>query len=57
MHPVLRTILITTAGALVGGLAGYVSQCTGGSCPLFCVPWRGAVVGAVFGLLGALQFQ
>ena len=48
-------------GALVGGglgaVTGYFGSCSGGACPLTANPWRGAIYGAVLGVLfaGALS--
>jgi hypothetical protein len=41
-------------GAVLGGLMGRFGGCTGGTCPLMATPWRGALYGAVIGLLFAL---
>jgi len=45
----LKAILYLMIGAGVGALLGYANQCAGGSCPLMCIWWRGAVFGAVAG--------
>lgn len=39
------------SGAGIGAVLGFVSQCSGGTCPLMCVWWRGAIVGAIVGLV------
>jgi len=51
----LRLILIPLAGAAVGGLMGYLGQCTSGACPLTATWWRGAIFGTVMGLMFALS--
>jgi len=51
----LRLILIPLAGSVVGGLLGYFGQCTSGACPLTATWWRGALFGAVVGILMALS--
>jgi thioredoxin 1 len=38
-------------GGGVGGLLGYLGRCSSGMCPLTANPWRGAMIGAVLGLL------
>ena len=52
-------MLRITLGLVIGGAldaaSGYFMDCTGGSCPLAGSPWRGAISGAVIGLLIALQ--
>ena len=47
----VRAVLHLCVGGLLGGLLGYFQQCAGGTCPLMCVWWRGALFGAVAGLL------
>jgi hypothetical protein len=51
----LRLILIPLAGSVLGGLMGYFGQCTSGACPLTATWWRGAIFGAVMGLMFALS--
>jgi hypothetical protein len=46
----MKIVLYLLGGAIVGTVLGYASQCAGGSCPLLCVWWRGAIFGAVAGL-------
>lgn len=41
-------------GAACGGLLGRFGGCSGGACPLMATPWRGALYGAILGLLVAL---
>ena len=47
----MKVFLYLLGGAVVGTVLGYVSQCSGGSCPLMCVWWRGAIFGAGAGLV------
>lgn len=49
--PLVRLVLAVAAGALIGGLVGYFGQCSSGTCPLTSTWWRGALYGAVLGLL------
>jgi len=49
----LRLILPVATGALVGGLMGWFGRCTDGACPLTATWCRGAMFGAVIGLLFA----
>ena len=50
----IRLALYMGLGAMIGAALGYVSQCSGGTCPLMCVWWRGAIVGAITGLVMCL---
>lgn len=50
----LRLLIMPLIGAAVGGLLGYVGNCSGGTCPLTSTWWRGAAYGGVLGLLLAL---
>jgi hypothetical protein len=47
----MKGLLFVGLGALAGGLLGYFQQCAGGTCPLLCVWWRGALFGALAGLV------
>jgi thiol-disulfide isomerase/thioredoxin len=50
----LTPFFVTTlAGALLGAGVGYFGQCTSGTCPLTSTWWRGAIYGAVLGLVFA----
>ncbi|MFI4936789.1 MAG: DUF6132 family protein [Caulobacterales bacterium] len=51
MATVLRALIPIAAGAALGALAGHFGHCTGGTCPLTSTWWRGALYGAVLGLL------
>jgi hypothetical protein len=46
----LKAILFLGVGAGAGAVLGYANQCLGGSCPLMCLWWRGAIFGSVAGL-------
>jgi len=46
-----RFLLGGGLGLLAGAALGYYGKCAGGACPLTANPWRGAIVGAVLGLL------
>jgi hypothetical protein len=54
-HPAVRFTLMVLGGAVLGALLGYFGQCTSGTCPLTSTWWRGALYGAVMGLLLALS--
>ncbi len=38
-------------GALLGAALGYFGQCSSGTCPLTSTWWRGAIYGAVLGMV------
>ncbi len=43
-------ILIGSVLGLAGGAAlGYISRCSGGTCPLTCTPWRSGLLGLFLG--------
>ena len=46
-----RFILPILVGAAIGSALGYFGQCTSGTCPLTTPWWRGALFGALFGVL------
>ena len=46
----LKALLFLVLRAIAGALLGFVNQCAGGTCPLMCLWWRGAIFGAVAGL-------
>jgi len=48
---ILRVALGVLIGAAVGAILGHFGKCSTGSCPLTANPARGAVWGAVLGLL------
>lgn len=50
----LRILIGISVGAMAGAALGYYGQCTSGICPLTSTPLRGAVYGAVLGLMFGL---
>lgn len=44
-------ILSVLIGGALGAAMGYYGKCSSGTCPLTATPWRGAIYGAVMGLL------
>lgn len=55
MARVLSYLVPVAVGAALGALLGYFGQCSNGTCPLTSTWWRGALYGAVMGLLLALS--
>lgn len=53
MSPSVRFALLVLGGAALGAALGYFGQCTSGTCPLTSTWWRGAIYGAVLGLIAA----
>ena len=51
----LKIIIGVAIGGALGAVSGYLFSCTGGSCPLAGSPWRGAITGAILGLIITLQ--
>ena len=49
-----KIILGIVIGAAIGSVIGYFGKCSSGTCPLTSNPYRGALYGAVLGLLFAL---
>jgi thioredoxin 1 len=47
----LLSLIFVGAGALVGAGLGYFGQCSSGTCPLTSTWWRGAIYGALMGLM------
>jgi thioredoxin 1 len=47
----MNLILTLIIGAGIGAALGYFGKCASGSCPLTATWWRGAIYGAVVGLL------
>lgn len=47
----VRFLVPILIGSAVGAALGYYGQCTSGTCPLTSTWWRGALYGAVMGLL------
>jgi len=50
----LRVLIGVSLGSAVGALMGYFGQCASGTCPLTSTWWRGAIYGAVMGLMFSL---
>lgn len=50
----LRIVMGTGIGAALGALLGCLGQCSSGTCPLTSTWWRGAIYGAVMGMLFSL---
>lgn len=46
-----RFLLPVLIGATLGAALGYYGACSSGTCPLTSTWWRGALYGAVLGLL------
>jgi len=44
-------VIFVLGGGLVGAALGYFGQCSSGTCPLTSTWWRGAIYGAVMGLI------
>ncbi len=55
MNPALKFILTVLAGTAMGAALGAFGQCTSGTCPLTSTWWRGALYGAVFGIIAAFS--
>ena len=51
----IRVAAAVAIGAAIGAWLGSGGQCQSGSCPLTETPLRGAVYGAVMGLLAGLS--
>ena len=51
----LRLILPALIGGGIGAVVGHASRCAGGTCPLMCAWWRGAIYGTAIGLLFGLS--
>jgi hypothetical protein len=51
----LHLILPVLIGGGVGAAVGHLSRCAGGTCPLVCAWWRGALYGGVLGLIFGLS--
>jgi thioredoxin 1 len=48
---IVRLLIGILIGGAVGAVLGYFGRCSTGSCPLTANPFRGAIYGAVMGLL------
>ena len=51
LHGYSPLVLGVLIGAALGAALGYFGQCTSGTCPLTSTWWRGALYGAVLGVL------
>jgi hypothetical protein len=51
----LRVMWPILIGGGIGAVVGHLSRCAGGTCPLMCAWWRGALYGAVLGLMFGLS--
>lgn len=54
---IIRLCISVLVGGSLGALMGYFGKCTSGTCPLTATPWRGAIYGAVMGVLFSLSFK
>ena len=50
----LPLIFSTGIGAALGAALGYFGQCSSGTCPLTSIWWRGAIYGAILGVMVGL---
>lgn len=48
---IIRLVLGLVVGGGLGALMGYYGKCSSGTCPLTATPYRGAMYGAVMGVL------
>ncbi|MCB4790283.1 MAG: DUF6132 family protein [Elusimicrobia bacterium] len=48
----IKILIAVIAGGVAGGIGGHFLKCAGGTCPLTCNPWGGAV----FGIILAISF-
>ena len=48
---ILNIVLAPIFGGLIGLGVGWGLRCAGGTCPLTCNPWGGAITGVLIGLL------
>jgi len=53
---IARIFLGVLIGGSIGAVMGYFGKCSSGSCPLTANPYRGAIYGAVMGVLVASLF-
>ncbi len=47
----IKILLGGVIGLLAGGVLGYFGKCSSGACPLTANPYRGAIIGALIGVL------
>ena len=50
---IIKLLLGIFIGGAIGAVLGYIGKCSSGSCPLTANPFRGAIYGAIVGLLSA----
>lgn len=50
----IRILIGCAVGLVAGGLLGYFGKCSSGSCPLTANPYRGALFGAIAGIIFVL---
>jgi thioredoxin 1 len=48
---IIKLLLGILIGAAIGAVLGYFGKCSSGSCPLTANPFRGAIYGAIVGIL------
>ena len=54
---IMRLLLGVLIGGVIGTVLGYFGICSSGTCPLRANPFRGALYGAIIGLLGVSIFS
>jgi len=54
---IIRLAIGIAIGGALGAVMGYFGKCSSGACPLTANPWRGAIYGAVMGLLFASSWR
>jgi len=54
---IVRMLLSVLIGSAIGAVMGYFGKCASGTCPLTANPYRGAIYGAVMGVVFALAFS
>ena len=55
--PLIKLAIGIAVGGTLGAAMGYFGQCTSGTCPLTATPWRGAIYGAILGVVFSLSFS
>ncbi|MBN1794013.1 MAG: hypothetical protein JW844_03525 [Candidatus Omnitrophica bacterium] len=55
MNEIVKKMAVVALGAALGAGMGYFGRCASGTCPLTSTPLRGAVYGAILGLLFAIS--
>jgi len=53
---IIKLALAVLIGGGIGALMGYYGKCSSGTCPLTATPLRGAIYGAILGLLFGISF-